>query len=177
MPAHAPGQALLGAGEGREAVTALGVTGHHTLSAGTREFVADATREVLREIESPLSGITALAAGADQLVASELARAGAQLHVIVPCAGYERTFVSEGDLAGFRALLEVAHGVTRLGYPQPSEESFLAAGKRVVDLCERLIAVWDGEPARGLGGTADIVGYAREVGTPVSILWPSGIGR
>lgn len=40
------------------------------------------------------------------------------------------------------------------------EESYLAAGQKVVDLSNMMIAVWNGKPAAGLGGTADIVDYA-----------------
>jgi hypothetical protein len=31
-----------------------------------------------------------------------------------------------------------------------------------VDKSDMLIAIWDGKPAAGLGGTADAVGYALE---------------
>ena len=74
-------------------------------------------------------------------------------------------------------MLKAAHAVTRLDYAEPSEEAFLAAGTSVVDNCEALIAVWDGKPARGLGGTADIVRYARDSGKAVRIVWPDGIDR
>jgi hypothetical protein len=37
--------------------------------------------------------------------------------------------------------------------------------------------VWDGKPARGIGGTADIVSYARQKGVPVAVLWPEGAAR
>jgi hypothetical protein len=42
---------------------------------------------------------------------------------------------------------------------------------------DRLLAVWDGRPARGVGGTADIVEYARLSRVPVDIIWPSGASR
>lgn len=158
-------------------MTALGVTGHQTLPRGARDFVPAAIRNLLREVEPPLDVITSLAAGADQLVASELLRTGGRLHVIVPSRDYERTFAAEDDLAAFRSLLGTAHAVTRLDYAEPSEEAFVAAGKSVVDNCEMLIAVWDGKPARGLGGTADVVRYARDTGKAVSIVWPDGIVR
>ena len=53
----------------------------------------------------------------------------------------------------------------------------MAAGKSIVDSCEMLIAIWDGKPARGLGGTGDVVRYARKTGKAVSIVWPDDIGR
>jgi hypothetical protein len=177
MPAHPPRQALLARCHGRQVVTALGVTGHQAIPPGAREMVVGAIRDILSEADAPLYAVTSLAAGADQLFATEILRTGGRLHVIVPSRNYEQTFSTNGDLALFRSLLEAAHAVTRLDYEGPSGEAFLAAGKEVVDNCEMLIAVWDGKPARGLGGTADVVRYARETGTAVSIVWPDGIGR
>ena len=52
--------------------------------------------------------------------------------------------------------------------PVPMRRPFLRAGRRVVDLSDRLFAVWDGEKARGVGGTAEIVDYARASGKPVT---------
>ncbi|MFG2222777.1 hypothetical protein [Streptomyces sp. NPDC048644] len=46
-----------------------------------------------------------------------------------------------------------------------------------VGLVDRLIAVWDGQPARGYGGTADVVAYARSTGVPVEVVWPDGATR
>jgi hypothetical protein len=158
-------------------VTALGVTGHQTIPREAHEFLMTAIQDVVRDADSPVQAVTSLAAGADQLVATELLRAGGRLHVIVPSCNYEQTFTAGEDLACFRSLLEAAHAVTRLDFAEPSEDAFLAAGKHVVDNCEMLIAVWDGKPARGLGGTADIVRYARDTGKAVRIVWPDGIDR
>jgi hypothetical protein len=158
-------------------VTALGVAGHQTIPAEARDFMVQAVRGILHQAEAPLCAVTSLAAGADQLVASELLQSGGHLHVIVPSRNYERSFATKEDLASYRSLLAAAHDVTRLDYAEPSEEAFLAAGKTVVDNCQLLIALWDGKPARGLGGTADVVRYARNTGKAVSIVWPDGIGR
>jgi hypothetical protein len=43
----------------------------------------------------------------------------------------------------------------------------------VVARCDLLVAVWNGAPARGLGGTADIVSYARECGRATVIIDPA----
>ena len=51
------------------------------------------------------------------------------------------------------------------------------AGKVVVDRSSVLLAVWDGQPSRGLGGTADVVAYARQRGVPVTVIWPEGASR
>jgi len=53
----------------------------------------------------------------------------------------------------------------------------MAAGKRVVDISEHVIAIWDGRPAGGYGGTADVVAYAHAVGRDVTVIWPAGVVR
>jgi hypothetical protein len=53
----------------------------------------------------------------------------------------------------------------------------MAASELMLADVDELFAVWDGEPARGYGGTADVVAYARQLGTPVRIIWPRGARR
>jgi hypothetical protein len=59
-----------------------------------------------------------------------------------------------------------------LPFTVPSEEAFYEAGKRVVQISDLMIAVWNGKPAAGLGGTADIVKYSLASGKPVVHLHP-----
>jgi hypothetical protein len=67
--------------------------------------------------------------------------------------------------------------VNELPYPTPTEAAYFAAGKLIVNRCDLLLAVWDGQPAGGLGGTGDIVGYARTNDVAVEIVWPDGSSR
>ena len=154
----------------------VGVTGHQNIP-----LVAVA--HVRKEIERILStgggivGFSSLATGADQIFARAVLNAGGRLHAIIPSAGYESTFTDENTLASFRELLNAASGIETLPHDQPSQQAFLEAGQRVVDLAERIIAVWDGKEAQGTGGTAEIVRYARERGREVVIVWPAGTSR
>jgi len=156
-------------------VTVIGATGHQTIPPEAASHIASEIDEVLRSREE-LIGVCSLAAGADQLFAEAVLAMGGALHVIVPCERYDET-LNGADLSRFRELLGSAEVVETLRHPEPTEEAFLAAGHRVADLCQVLVAVWDGEPARGLGGTADIVEYAREAGRGIVIIWPSGVTR
>ena len=57
--------------------------------------------------------------------------------------------------------------MTEVG-PQPTrEDAYLAAGHAVVDDADVVLALWDGRPARGRGGTAEVVEYARSLGRPL----------
>lgn len=157
-------------------MTVVGVTGHQHIPPTASAHITSGIHDVLHSHRGELVGVCALAAGADQLFARAVLDLGGALHVIVPCERYDLTFRG-ADLAGFQDLLAQAGQVETLKHLEPTEEAFYEAGRRVVDLCSVLIAVWDGEPARGLGGTADVVDYARTAGREVVIIWPSGVTR
>jgi hypothetical protein len=67
-------------------------------------------------------------------------------------------------------LLSEAEHVGVISERSRREDSYLDCGMETVNHCDLLIAFWDGEPARGRGGTAEIVGYARDLGQPVIII-------
>ena len=53
----------------------------------------------------------------------------------------------------------------------------MAASRLMLVEIAELIAVWDGKPSRGFGGTADVVAEARERGIPARVIWPIGAER
>ncbi len=125
----------------------------------------------------PFRGVSSLAAGADQRFAECVLELGGDLLVVVPSAKYGDSFAEPQQEAEFERLLALAAETEQMEYGEPSEEAYLAAGKRVVDLSDILVAVWDGQPAQGKGGTADVVAYARQQGKPVEVIWPEGMKR
>jgi hypothetical protein len=157
-------------------VTKIGATGHQNIPPEAGPYVTATVREAVRTLHEPRLLFTSLAAGADQLVAEILLEEGGSIHAILPSAGYEDTLQGH-DLVSYRNLLARAEEVERLDFPAPSEEAYWAAGQAVVDRCDILIAVWDGLPSRGLGGTADAVRYANQQGKDVRVIWPGGVAR
>jgi hypothetical protein len=121
--------------------------------------------------------LTNLADGADQLVARAVLELGGALEVIVPAEQYRDGFPTEASKRGYDELLVHAQRVERLSFTESTEESHMAASQVIVDRCDLLLAVWDGQPARGHGGTGDVVQYARERGVPVEVIWPKGASR
>jgi hypothetical protein len=97
--------------------------------------------------------------------------------VVLPCAGYAGSLIADDSRSRFEDLRRAAATVVTMPYPEPSDQAFLAAGQALVDRCDHLFAVWDGHPARGLGGTADVVAYAKECGRPITVLWVDGVVR
>ncbi len=145
----------------------VGITGHQDLGGDEAQaWVVRALSEAVDAL-SVTCGVSCLARGSDSLYAEELRRRGLPFVAVRPCARIEESFEREDDRATFRSLLAAASEVVTLPFASPSEAAYDAAGKWVVDHCDYLVAVWDGCPARGLGGTADVVRYAREQRRPV----------
>lgn len=155
----------------------VGVTGHQQLPLGAVPLIAEQILNMLRHSGDALTGVTSLAAGADQIFAEAVLAVSGKLHVVVPSAGYETAFADAAARSSYFELLNRADVVETLPHAQPSSVAFFDAGRRVADLSELLIAVWDGEMPRGTGGTADVVQYARARGSQIVILWPAGLTR
>jgi len=62
-------------------------------------------------------------------------------------------------------------------YENAGAAAYLAASQYLIDRCDLLVAVWDGSPPTGSGGTADAVAYAREQGRSTVRVWPAGTQR
>jgi hypothetical protein len=156
----------------------LAVTGHRGLPSATEELVDHAIRDQLaRDGASPgLAGISCLADGADQIFARAVLNAGGHLEVIVPAARY-RDGLPDTAHASYDYLLSRARRVDRLDYTESTEQSHMAASQAMLAQADRLYAVWDGQPARGYGGTADVVAEAHKRGIPVTVIWPDGATR
>jgi hypothetical protein len=154
----------------------VGFSGHQGLPSGISDRIRSDLAERLSEL-LPVHGYTSLAEGSDQMFARLVTSLGGRFSVIIPCHEYEATFRTPETLDSYRTLLSGAASAETLDFSGPSEQAFWTAGKRIVELSDRLLAVWDGLPARGLGGTADVVGYAKSVGKAVEVFWPSGATR
>jgi hypothetical protein len=153
----------------------FGVTGHQVLPPRIVDRAVDHWRRVLPG-GAALHGVSSLADGADQLFAAHVVAAGGTLEAVLPCEDYAGSLVPDSR-SRFEDLRRAAATVVTMPYRTPCEEAFLAAGQAMVDRCDHVFAVWDGLPARGVGGTADIVAYARSRGRPVTVLWVEGVRR
>lgn len=120
--------------------------------------------------------ISAMAAGAD-VVAAEAARAeGLALVACLPfpAAVYARDF-EPADWAHAEPLIAAAETRTALSeFDGGDEAAYEAVGRLVLDQSDILIAIWDGDGARGRGGTAQVVTEAVARHQPVIHIDPAG---
>ncbi|REE60553.1 hypothetical protein BX257_3091 [Streptomyces sp. 3212.3] len=160
----------------RTRVTRIGVTGHRSIPAAVLPSVLSGMRRQL-SAEGRLEALSSLAAGADQLFADIALANGVPVTAVIPGMDYEAHLGDAEVQVSYRRLLECCAARVDLPRESTHEEAYYAAGRWIVDHADLLIAVWDGCPARGLGGTADVVAYARRAGVPVTVLWSPGVLR
>jgi hypothetical protein len=109
--------------------------------------------------------LSSLAEGADCLVAQEALQLGYELHAVLPFARhvYAEDFVTPEARQTFAVLLGRAWTVRELpGAAQDRPAAYLAAGRYLLAHCQLLLTLWDGLPAKGEGGTGQIVAEAGE---------------
>jgi hypothetical protein len=157
-------------------MTRVGITGHRDLRDTTHRLVTAAVATELAGYRA-LHGISALAEGADQIFAGQVLEAGGALTAVIPSADYAAAFATHAGEAAYRRMRALASEVIELPFGSASEDAYWAAGREVVRLSEVVLAVWDGGPSGGMGGTADVVAFARKRGVPTTILWPAGARR
>ncbi|GAB3478953.1 hypothetical protein [Amycolatopsis cihanbeyliensis] len=156
----------------------IGISGHSNLTTDTVSLVAEGIRGVLAEhTGASLVGVTCLARGADQVFARVVLELGGAIEVVLPATDYREHKVKPDNAADFDALISQAHTVHTLPFAESNREAYMAASEYLLDHITALVAVWDGGPSGGHGGTADVVDAARERGLPVTVVWPTGARR
>jgi hypothetical protein len=85
-----------------------------------------------------------------------------------PASEYETTFTDSSTSGEFRDLLSRSSEAIELpGTLADTKGAYEVVGHEMVDRSDLLVAVWDGKPSAGRGGTPEIIEYALEQGCPV----------
>jgi hypothetical protein len=151
----------------------VGFTGHRRINDAVG--LEGALRQVLAELQGETTiewlALSSVAAGGDMAFARTAMELGMGWEAILPLpvAEFRRDFL-EAAWADVQALLTKAEHVRIISERGLRDDAYLDGGMETVNHCDVLLAVWDGEPSRGRGGTADIVAYARELHRPLIII-------
>jgi hypothetical protein len=172
----------------------IGVTGHRDLrdedvprlEQEVAAIIATLQREYFDgDQDTPIIVLSALAEGADRLVARVALKAGARLiaPLPMPLEEYRRDFdpgLKPGNMAEFNALLAQAIAAPVMPVRGTSleairedrgkrAEQYRAVGIFITQHCHVLLALWDGDSANAAaGGSAEVVGFKRD-GIPLYV--------
>lgn len=172
----------------------VGIVGHRADRIGNAAKVRACIGEVLAAVDAALGLVaqdgvhaqgrvqlqlvSALAEGSDRIAATAALDTGYALDVVLPFASeeYARDFSDEASRAEFDGLIERAQSVLVLDGTAngPRDRAYEAAGVALLDNCDMLIAVWDGGPGRGRGGTREVIEEAARRGMAVVVISPDG---
>jgi hypothetical protein len=171
------------------------VTGHRAdvLPADSVESLRDRVRQVLTLIEEAGTAlgkgrkncfaqcrpakrfVSPIADGADQIAAEVALELGWELQAILPFdrKRYRASLANHGARERFDLLLKRATCVLELpGDSKHELDAYVMTGRSTVAHCDILIAIWDGLPPRGRGGTGEVALMAITSGTAVIHLPP-----
>ena len=153
----------------------VGIVGHRNLNTADKAIVK-AVRKECRRLRrtyhaSPFLILSGLAEGADRLVAGiAMEELSAALIAVLPfpVADFCADFTSEPSRQEFLSL--IGRSAAIFDAHLPSDEQWKQAGQMrdvqyarvgalIAEQSQILLALWDERPARGVGGTADVVDW------------------
>ena len=149
---------------------AIGFTGHRRLADETK--CREAIRRVLAEwkarVPGAIYGVSSAAAGADLLFTESCLELGLPLRIFLPLPKEQfRNDFDEPTWKRAECVLARALSVEITGASETRAERYYECGIETVQQSQLLIALWDGGQGHGMGGTADMVHFAKEQGRPI----------
>jgi hypothetical protein len=161
----------------------IGFTGNR---AGFNEAAAgEGIRAALGELRSRAERVqgrvelyTGIAEGADTLCVEEARKLQMPVHLLLPMAEAEFITDFSSPAAWERAAQKIALSRSRPGFDSvhfvPGEtsrpECYFNLGIQILEAVDVLVVLWDGVPARGLGGTQQVLEHAERRGIPVVVI-------
>lgn len=157
-----------------DTVFRVGFSGHQQLGdEATIAFVSESIHKLLAEYleqahqrKQKMLVYSALAQGADQVFVKAALKLSIPVEAIIPCTRYEEIFSTEVSLHEYHYLRTSCRKIHQLPAQMCSDEAYLEAGQWIVNHCNLLLVAWNGYPAGGRGGTADVASYARTLKRP-----------
>lgn len=153
----------------------IGVTGHRFLAEIPK--LQASVDQALARIDAifprqPWAILSSLAEGADRLVVERVLLYKPDACLIVPLpltqAEYLEDFETKASRAQFLSLLGLAAEVIPPPEASSRSEGYWAAGKYMLEHCDVLVTLWDGQGAQGQGGTGEMVAIARQRHLPLA---------
>jgi hypothetical protein len=154
----------------------IGFSGHRQLAdpTGVGRSVRAALEQLRRKVPGEWIALSSVAEGGDSVFVGEVLSLPMAWHAILPLprAEFAKDF-SAAEWVMVEEQLGRAEAVQIIGENGSREDAYLDCGTETVSGADVLMAVWDGQPARGKGGTAEVVEYARALGKPLILINPA----
>jgi hypothetical protein len=151
-------------------VVAIGFTGHRHLQdeQSCRARILEFLQEFKTKHHGTIYGLSSAAAGGDLLFAESCIQIGMPIRILLPAPKEKfRDDFDEPTWARAESVMQRALSVEVAGDGQTKEECYYECGVETVQQSQLLLALWDGNPSKGLGGTEEMLSFAKGQGRPV----------
>jgi hypothetical protein len=152
----------------------VGFAGHRLV--GNPEAAKAALRSELDAMAAALTGeivgISSAAAGADLLFLEACQEAGFKTIVILPFnrSRFAEDFEDPAEWQRASRLIDSAWWHEEVTGNEEAPAAYHVVARELLNLSDRMILLWDGQPARGLGGTGETVADAEKWQIPSRII-------
>lgn len=152
----------------------LGFAGHRSLQDPTAidHSIRVAIENFRKQVDGEVMGRASAASGADVLFLEACRDAGLAYSVVLPFTEdrFREDYDSDAAWARTKELLNGAASVEIAPGHEGAPEAYHLAAREILDVADAMLFVWDGKPARGIGGTEESIADARERRTPHQII-------
>lgn len=152
----------------------LGFAGHRALPDpdAVAKSIRSAVENFRSQVDGELIGRCGAASGADLLFLEACRDSGLSYSVVLPFSEerFREDFESDADWARAKSLIDAATSLEIAPGHEGAPAAYHLAAREVLDVSDAMLLVWDGQSARGLGGTAESVQDARDRKVPHQII-------
>jgi fumarate reductase subunit D len=158
----------------------IGFTGHR--SGYDENLIRPALTQTLTDLKARAAAVggqaelyASVAEGSDTLCVEVARELGLPVHLLLPLEETEFAKDFSTPAAWKRSQTQLITARQRPGRGSvhlvsgeaTRPECYFNQAMHMLDAVDVVIALWDGQPARGLGGTAQVIAQAQAIGTPV----------
>ena len=152
----------------------VGFAGHRRVTdpAALKAVIRKELEGFDADLDGEVMGICSAAAGADLLFLEACAELGMRTVVILPFGPerFRRDFDDPAEWERSRRMVEAALWSEVAPGNEEAPAAYHLVARRLLEVADRMLFVWDGQPPRGLGGTGETVADAAHWETPSRII-------
>lgn len=158
----------------------LGFAGHRNLAdpAAIAVAIRSAVETFRSQVDGTVAGRASAAEGADLLFLEACRAAGIAYSVVLPFPEerFRKDFADDASWTRAKALIDGAASIEIAPGHEKAPAAYHLAAREIIDVADAMLFVWDSQPSRGIGGTAETVADARDRGMPYQIIDAIGAG-
>jgi hypothetical protein len=155
-------------------VWVIGFAGHRAIadSAATKAAILAGLCGFCENADGVVVGRASAAAGADLIFLECCRDLGLAYSVVLPFPKdrFRLDFDDDAEWTRAEGLMAAASNTEVAPGNEVAPEAYHLAAREILDVADAMLFFWDGQPARGIGGTAETLAEARERKMPLRVI-------